>query len=200
MPPWLFCVCRNCALDQQRKIVHFREEPDENENKKSDSPTPSEQAATKDESRQLRKLICLLPEKQRELLTVKLRYKEPDGDTSKLLEFPLAAEPVSEFAKTSENFQFASAVAAFGMKLRGSPFAGEISWNEIQNIVRENLAKDPGNYRAAIPAARFFNSLDCGDMSPLWEEGDMSPQGKRRHAATHQMKFFFDIAKTVTDS
>ncbi|MFV0337028.1 MAG: von Willebrand factor type A domain-containing protein [Chthoniobacterales bacterium] len=83
-----------------------------------------------------------------ELLTVKLRYKAPDGDTSKLLEFPLAAEPVSEFTKASENLQFASAVAAFGMKLRNSPFSGNISWGEIQKIARHNLGKDPGSYRA----------------------------------------------------
>jgi Ca-activated chloride channel homolog len=39
-------------------------------------------------------------------------------------------------------------VAAFGMKLRGSPDAGEISWQEIQKIARRNLGEDPGSYRA----------------------------------------------------
>ncbi len=83
-----------------------------------------------------------------ELLTVKLRYKAPDGDTSSLLEFPLGAPEVPAFAEASDDFQFASAVAAFGMKLRGSPTAGEIGWTEIQKIVRRTLGDDPGSYRA----------------------------------------------------
>ncbi len=34
------------------------------------------------------------------------------------------------------------------MKLRGSPTAGDISWTDIQKIVRRNLGEDPGSYRA----------------------------------------------------
>jgi Ca-activated chloride channel family protein len=83
-----------------------------------------------------------------ELLTVKLRYKAPDGDKSKLIEIPLTADDIPDFDAASEGFRFASAVAAFGMKLRNSPDAGEISWPEIQDIVRGALGQDPGSYRA----------------------------------------------------
>lgn len=83
-----------------------------------------------------------------ELLTVKLRYKAPDGDKSKLIEIPLKADEIPAFDAASEDFRFASAVAAFGMKLRGSPDAGKISWSEIQDIARGALGKDPGSYRA----------------------------------------------------
>ena len=83
-----------------------------------------------------------------ELLTVKLRYKAPDGDKSKLIEVPLTADEIPAFDAASEDFRFASAVAAFGMKLRGSPEAGEISWSEIQDIARGSLGDDPGSYRA----------------------------------------------------
>lgn len=83
-----------------------------------------------------------------ELLTLKLRYKAPDGDTSKLIEIPLTAPEIPSFEKASADFQFAAAVAAFGMKLRGSPTAGEISWSDIQKIVRRTLGEDPGSYRA----------------------------------------------------
>ncbi len=83
-----------------------------------------------------------------ELLTVKLRYKAPDGDKSKLIEIPLKADEIPAFDAASEDFRFASAVAAFGMKLRGSPDAGKISWSEIQDITRGALGKDPGSYRA----------------------------------------------------
>ncbi len=44
--------------------------------------------------------------------------------------------------------QFATAVAAFGMKLRNSPTAGNITWPEIEKIARTHLGGDPGNYRA----------------------------------------------------
>jgi Ca-activated chloride channel family protein len=83
-----------------------------------------------------------------ELLTVKLRYKAPDGNKSKLIEIPLTADDIPAFDAASEDFRFASAVAAFGMKLRGSPEAGEISWSKIQGIARGALGSDPGSYRA----------------------------------------------------
>ena len=83
-----------------------------------------------------------------ELLTVKLRYKAPDGDKSKLIEIPLTADDIPAFDSASEDFRFASAVAAFGIKLRGSPDAGKISWPEIQDIARGALGNDPGSYRA----------------------------------------------------
>lgn len=83
-----------------------------------------------------------------DLLTVKLRYKAPDGEKSQLIEVPLAASEIPAFASASPDFRFASAVAAFGMKLRGSPAAGDIRWSEIQSIVRGSLGEDPGSYRA----------------------------------------------------
>lgn len=84
----------------------------------------------------------------KDLLTVKLRYKAPDGETSQRIEVPLEAPEITDFAEASPDFRFASAVAAFGMKLRGSPDAGEIGWSEIQSIVRGSLGEDPGSYRA----------------------------------------------------
>ena len=83
-----------------------------------------------------------------EILTVKVRYKAPDGEKSSLLEIPLAAVEIPSPDKASEDFRFATAVAAFGMKLRGSPHIGEMTWAEIQDIARGALGKDPGSYRA----------------------------------------------------
>ena len=83
-----------------------------------------------------------------EILTVKVRYKAPAGEKSSLIEIPLAASEIPSADKASEDFRFAAAVAAFGMKLRGSPHVGEIQWAEIQDIARGALGKDPGSYRA----------------------------------------------------
>ncbi len=82
------------------------------------------------------------------LLTVKLRYKAPDGNESQLLEVPLTAPQIPSFETASADFQFAAAVAAFGMKLRGSPDAGDLNWSDIQQIARRSLGEDPGSYRA----------------------------------------------------
>ena len=83
-----------------------------------------------------------------ELLTVKLRYKAPDGDKSRLITVPLEAAQIPSFDQATPDFQFAAAVAAFGMKLRGSPTAGDISWKDLKKIVRGTLGEDPGSYRA----------------------------------------------------
>src|SRR5690606_32738230 len=58
-----------------------------------------------------------------ELLTVSIRYKQPDEDVSAKLEFPLT-DPGTRFENASADFKFASAVAAFGMILRDSPHKG----------------------------------------------------------------------------
>src|SRR5262245_12093574 len=55
----------------------------------------------------------------REWLTVKLRYKDPEEEKSKLLEVPVTTSALK--ATPSVDFQFAAAVAAFGMILRDSP-------------------------------------------------------------------------------
>lgn len=64
-----------------------------------------------------------------DLLTVSIRYKAPDGDTSTLLEYPIAAQTYK--AEMSERMNFAAAVTEFGMLLRGSRYAGEIGYEDI---------------------------------------------------------------------
>ncbi len=64
-----------------------------------------------------------------EMLTVAIRYKEPDGDTSKLLEYPLAADAYN--AKMSPNLGFASCVAQFGLVLRESEYKGTATCDSI---------------------------------------------------------------------
>jgi Ca-activated chloride channel homolog len=81
-----------------------------------------------------------------ELMTVKLRYKEPTGDDSKLLEFPLKNEP-RRFGQASENLRFASAVAAFGMLLRGSEHRGGATYSAVEEIAAAALGADPSGYR-----------------------------------------------------
>ena len=59
-----------------------------------------------------------------ELLTVKLRYKQPDGNTSKLLTVPVKDGGLT-LSQADADFRFAAGVAAFGMLLRESKYAGD---------------------------------------------------------------------------
>lgn len=71
-----------------------------------------------------------------ELLTVSLRYKQPDGDTSKLLAVPVTMESYSK--KMPANMTFAAAAAEFGMVLRGSEYRGSASCEQILEMLKEN--------------------------------------------------------------
>jgi len=85
--------------------------------------------------------------KNKEILTLKLRYKKPDGKKSKLIVHPLLDKNVV-LAKTSGNFKFSAAVAAFGMLLRDSEFKGDTSYESIMELARDGKGKDYFGYRA----------------------------------------------------
>jgi Ca-activated chloride channel family protein len=81
-----------------------------------------------------------------ELLTVKLRYKEPDGDTSKLLSKTLKPQDAS--VKPSENYNFATSVAEFGMILRDSKYKGNSTYDDVLARAKASKGKDDDGYRA----------------------------------------------------
>lgn len=82
-----------------------------------------------------------------EVLTIKMRYKAPDGDTSKLVEFPLKDEGKS-FEQADADVRFAAAVAGFGLKLRMSPYAGKWSYSDVEKTAEAALGNDPYGLRA----------------------------------------------------
>ena len=82
-----------------------------------------------------------------EMFFLKLRYKQPDGDTSKLLEFPVKDDKGS-YADASGEFKFAAAVAAFGMLLRGSEHKGSATYGSVLELGGEGAVRDPHGYRA----------------------------------------------------
>jgi Ca-activated chloride channel family protein len=81
-----------------------------------------------------------------ELMTIKLRYKQPTGDVSQLIEHPLVDADVG-FDSTSEDFRFATAVAEFGMLLRDSPYKGEASFDNLIARAKSAMGKDENGYR-----------------------------------------------------
>jgi Ca-activated chloride channel family protein len=78
-----------------------------------------------------------------ELATVKIRYKEPDGEVSSKIEVPI----VDGGGAPSEDFRFASAAAMFAQLLRGSDFAGDATYEMVAREARGGLGDDPNGYR-----------------------------------------------------
>jgi len=85
--------------------------------------------------------------KSDDLLTLKLRYKQPDGNTSSKIEIPATDSGIS-YAKASDDFKFAAAVAQFGMILRGSAEKGTASLDGVIELADEGKGKDEKGYRA----------------------------------------------------
>ncbi|MEM9453688.1 MAG: VWA domain-containing protein [Myxococcota bacterium] len=81
-----------------------------------------------------------------ELMTVKIRYKEPEGSTSRLLSFPIDDADRS-LADTSRDFRFSAAVAGFGMLLRGSAHKGDATWTSIRALAEQAKGSDPHGRR-----------------------------------------------------
>ncbi|MFK8111870.1 MAG: von Willebrand factor type A domain-containing protein [Rubripirellula sp.] len=76
-----------------------------------------------------------------ELLTLKLRYKQPEGQKSRLIDFPVKDAGL-EFSEADRDFKFAAAVAAFGMVLRDSPHKGLATMAGIAKLARDGARGD----------------------------------------------------------
>ena len=83
-----------------------------------------------------------------EMLTVKMRYKQPDGDISKLLQKPVIDSYQDKLNKTSDNFRFSASVAMFGMLLRQSEFVQESTFEQAIALADGAKGVDKEGYRA----------------------------------------------------
>ncbi len=94
-----------------------------------------------------------------DLLTVKLRFKQPDSDTSRKIEFSLKNEAGS-FENASDDFRFATSVAGFGMLLRDSEFKGDLTYEQILEWATDTQGKDEFGYRREfIDLVRNANAI-----------------------------------------
>ena len=80
----------------------------------------------------------------KEMLTVKLRYKNPGEKTSLLLEKSLTDNGGDS---VSEDFRFASAVAMYGQLLRNSDFKGDATYKQVIDVAKKGLSDDAEGYR-----------------------------------------------------
>ncbi|MDR0811052.1 MAG: DUF3520 domain-containing protein, partial [Paludibacter sp.] len=84
-------------------------------------------------------------ELSKELLTVKLRYKNPDENSSKKIEIPVM---LNEFSwQTTADMKFALSVAMFGQLLRNSSYKGNADYDKVISLAREGLGENTNGYR-----------------------------------------------------
>ncbi|MCX6849099.1 MAG: von Willebrand factor type A domain-containing protein [Verrucomicrobia bacterium] len=84
--------------------------------------------------------------KSGEMMTVKLRYKEPESDLSKLIEVP-TKDDGRTLTASSEEYKFSAAVAGFGLLLRDSSYKGSLSWETVRRLGLDGKGADKQGYR-----------------------------------------------------
>lgn len=97
-----------------------------------------------------------------EMLTVKLRYKKPDGDKSELVERAVT-DTDGKFENAPVDLKFAAAVAEFGMILRDSEYRGNGTFAAVLEWAQEGKGSDANGYRAGfIELVRKAQTLKKG--------------------------------------
>ena len=84
-----------------------------------------------------------------ELMTVKLRYKQPTASESTLIVHPVS-DTERALSKTSNAFRFSAAVASFGMLLRNSQLKGSATYADVVEMARGATGTDANGYRAGF--------------------------------------------------
>ena len=98
-----------------------------------------------------------------EFAFLKIRYKPPGEDTSKLIDRPITvADMVSDISKAPESTRFATAVAGYGSLLRGDPFLDKsFTWDSVIGLANGAKGEDTFGYRAEfIQLARLAKTAD----------------------------------------
>lgn len=85
-----------------------------------------------------------------EFAFLKIRYKMPGEDTSKLIDRPItAADQLSDISKAPEAVRFATSVAGYGSLLRGDPYLDKsFTWDSVIELANGAKGKDEFGYRA----------------------------------------------------
>jgi Ca-activated chloride channel family protein len=107
-----------------------------------------------------------LAQTSNDLMTIKLRYKEPKGSKSILMALPVAKvlKPITE---ASENFRFASAVAGFGMLLRDSKFSKDLTYEVVLELAEGARGTDKEGYREEfIGMVKNVHSMSASSKHP----------------------------------
>jgi len=96
-----------------------------------------------------------------ELAFLRLRYKAPDADRSRLIEQPIMRpKQLQELDRASTNLRFATAVAGFGQLLRGGKYTEQFNFNAVTSLARSARGEDPYGHRGEfLKLVQLANSL-----------------------------------------
>jgi Ca-activated chloride channel homolog len=97
-----------------------------------------------------------------ELMTVKLRYKQPDGNNSTKVEIPVKGK-VLDLEETSDNFRFSAAIAEFGLILRNSEYKKDASMEEVIALAKGARGEDEEGFRS-----EFLKLVKLADTMKEW--------------------------------
>ncbi len=120
-------------------------------------------ARTVDDLRYQRPADSSVDSDSAELLFVKLRYKEPTGARSRLIEHPVA----DRVSQPSVDLRWAAAVAGFGMILRDSEYCGGFSVQDVLALARSAQGEDTEGYRQD-----FLRLVEATQVLELLDEGE----------------------------
>ena len=100
-----------------------------------------------------------------ELATIKLRYKKPDGNKSKLIEEAISNKTV-KLDQTSDNLRWAAAIAQFGLTIRNSKYVKKKDYQTIIANAEAAMGLDKNGYRAeALQLMQRMQELDDPRLS-----------------------------------
>ena len=83
----------------------------------------------------------------RELCNIKLRYKLPDGLTSRMFSKTVGTE-IKNVGETTDRFRFSASVAAFGMILRNSSYKGTATVADVISLASAARGSESDGYKA----------------------------------------------------
>ena len=86
-----------------------------------------------------------------ELAHLRVRYKQPESDKSKLLEWPITQDQqLTSLQEASNAFRFSAAVAGFAQQLRGGQYLEEFGYPQILELAQISRGDDPFGYRGGF--------------------------------------------------
>ena len=116
--------------------------------------------------------------KNGEIMNIKLRYKKPGADVSKLIEHPVMDND-TKLENTSDNFRFAAAVAEFGLLLRNSEYKSEASYTQVIDLAKKAKGDDKEGYRKEFIKLVSEAGLMASNKEKIkGEETDSKPVSK----------------------
>lgn len=105
--------------------------------------------------------VVIKEEYKDEITEIRLRYKKPDGDTSKEIKQVVYLRNVMlDRINLSADFYFSAAVAEFGMLLRDSEYKGNTTTDTILELAKKGLGEDQGEYRSEfINIVKYYEDM-----------------------------------------